>query len=314
MDSNNTSAMTELNFACNRHRILCQQLYVPSLQVSAMVHIVLNALLAVTAVLGNGLIFAAYYQNQTLRKPANTILLSLAATDFLTGAISQPLFIYEKIVMLGSCAETICVIIKISRFFILLLIGATLFNLSVTTLDRYIAICHSFRYPELVTNSRVRKLSSILWFVAVCASLLAFFISRVNRVGVVILCTNMIFIGVLYFKIYRAIRRIETNAVAAVNEPEEARKARERKSAKAVAIIIGLLILCYVPMVLTGIVSILNGGKIFVVKEHMLLFGSTAAFSNSTLNVLVYYWRNEEMRVAMLKVIKKITRRFNNEV
>ena len=316
MDSVNSSAISEINFACNRQRILCQQLYVsPSLQASAIVNIVLNALLAVIAVLGNGLIFAAYYQNQTLRKPVNTIQLSLAATDFLTGAICQPLFIYEQIIMLGICTAFVCVIMKNMTFFALLLFQATLFNLSVTTLDRYIAVCHSLRYLELVTNSRVIKLLSSLWLIALCSP-----ISRETMLkeagisfGVAIIITN-IFIGVLYFKIHREIRRIEANAVVAMNETEEERKARQRRSAKTVAIIIGLLILCYVPIVFAGIsyVSLFNGN--FVVSETLFLFGFTAAFSNSSFNVVVYYWRNEEMRAAMLKVIKKMTQKFTNDV
>ena len=67
----------------------------------AVITIVFNVPLAFTAVFGNGLIFAAYYQTgESFRKPVNMILVSLAITDFLTGAVSQPLYIYELILLL----------------------------------------------------------------------------------------------------------------------------------------------------------------------------------------------------------------------
>ena len=287
---------------------------------SAVITIVFNALLAFTAVLGNGLIFAAYYQTESLRKPVNTILLSLAITDFLTGAVTQPLYIYELVLLLTNCTETLCTVRSIRNFFMLFLLGATLLNLSLTTLDRYIAILHSLRYLELVTNSRVITLAGVLWFVWIVLPIAGMLSSKVSLAALVIVISNVIFISILYFKIFREIRRLEADSVAAANEPEEVRNARERKSAKTVAIILGLLFLCFVPMIIFLLYSLViflfvrGGSYVMLMKRKLFYFATTIASSNSSLNVAVYVWNNSEIGTAILKVISTVTRRCRNEV
>ena len=303
--SNDTNAV-ERTFSCARQRILCQNLYPPSLYGHVMANIVVGVLLTVTAVLGNGLVFAAYYYTPSLRKPANTILLSLAATDFLSGVILQPLYVYEKSHWFGSCTVTFCTAANFEKFFMLFFIGATLMNLSVTTLDRYIAVCRPYQYLELVTNSRVRKLLVSLWFVWMVASAVSAFFRNVTMLLTVVTSSNLIFISFLYVIIFREIHRLETNAVTTA---QEATNARERKGAKTVAIILGLLVVCFAPFIFFGGIAAMK--KEFITKEIVLLYASNAAFSNSSFNVFVYYWRNEDMRAAMLKVIRKITQRCN---
>ena len=315
----NNSTIAEPAFVCNYQKTMCQESYRSSMYISVVITIVFNVLLAFTAVLGNGLIFAAYYQTESLRKPVNTILLSLAITDFLTGAVSQPLYIYELVLLLTNCTETLCTVRSIRSFFMLFLLGATLLNLSLTTLDRYIAILHSFRYLELVTNSRVITLAGVLWFVWILLSIAGVLSSNISLAALVIVISNVIFISILYFKIFREIRRLEADSVVAANEPEEVRKARERKSAKTVAIILGLLFLCFVSMIIYLLISLVIfltlGGKTYLTfKTILFYFASTIASSNSSLNVAVYVWNNSEIQTAMLRIIRSVTRRCRNEV
>ena len=274
--SNDTNAV-EQTFACNRQRILCLNLYHPSLNGHAIVNMVLGVLLTVTAVLGNGLVFAAYYYAPSLRKPANTILLSLAATDFLSGAISQPLFIYEKSHWLGSCTKTICTTIELEKFFMLFLIGATLINLSVTTLDRYIAVCRPYKYLELVTNSRARNLLISLWFVWMIFSVVGTVFRETKLLFTIVISSNLIFISFLYVIIFREIRRLETNAVTTAEEATNSRESR--KGTKTVAIILGLLVLCFLPM-LAYVVIVARMPK--ERREFFLFYASNAAFSGET--------------------------------
>lgn len=189
-------------------------------------------------------------------------------------------------------------------------------NLSVITIDRYIAIFHSFKYEELVTNSRVVKLLIFLW-----SSWIIIFVFiktlrlNVKRFIAVLIGSNIIFICISYFKIFREIRRLEANVVVPGNEPEEVKKSRERKSAITTAYIIGLLLVCFLPKVLLGLVVPSFQGTIdlFIVRKQFLV-STTLALSNSSLNVLVYGWKNSEMKVAMLKVIRAVTQKFSNEV
>ena len=175
--------------------------------------------------------FAAYYYTPSLRKPVNTILLSLAATDFLSGAISQPLFIYEnwprRSHLLGSCTKTICTAATLEKFFMLFLIGATLINLSVTTLDRYIVVCRPYKYLELVTNSCARNLLISLWFVWMIFSVVGTVFRETKLLFTIVISSNLIFISFLYVIIFREIRRLETNAVTTAEEATNSRESRK---------------------------------------------------------------------------------------
>ena len=311
ISTNNSSIEHKiLKFACSLEQHVCNELYHSAMYSSTVVTIVFNALLAVIAVLGNSLVFTAYYHSETLRKPVNMILLSLATTDFLTGAVSQPLYIFENILMISNCTKIVCVVNKIRAFFMMYGLGVTLTNISVITFDRYIAILHSYRYPELVTDDRVKKLLVSLWLAWSSFSVLGdiYWRKRIQAAGTVI--SNVIFVFILYFKSFR---RLETNAVASGNDTEEARKARERKTAKTMAIVLGLFFVCYAPMLIYLVLEFFSSSKsTLVVRKKLFFVASTASFANSSMNVFVYYWRNEEMRSAMLKVIKKITQKCNN--
>ena len=311
--TNNSSAEHKI-FACSFGKSRCNEQYRSAMYSSIVITSVFNTLLAVTAVLGNSLVFAAYYHSETLRKPVNMILLSLAATDFITGAVTQPLFIFENILIISNCTKVICVVNKLKVFFLLYVQGATLINISIITFDRYIAILHSYRYPELVTDNRVKKFLVGLWLVWTSFSILGVtYLEQTAIVAGVTVTSNVLFVFILYFKLFREIRRLETNAVASVNDPEEARKARERKTAKTIAIVLGLLFVCYGPLLIYLFVAMFLSSELtMVVRNKMFFVAATVLFSNSSLNVFVYYWRNEEMRSAMLKVIKKITQKCNS--
>ena len=310
--STNNSSTEHKIFACSfQHK--CNEGYRSAMYRSSVVTIIFNALLAVTAVLGNSLVFAAYYHSETLRKPVNMILLSLAATDFLTGAVTQPFFIFENILLIYNCTKIVCVVSKIRKFLMIYGLGATLINISVITFDRYIAILHSYRYPELVTDNRVKKFLVSLWLV--WSSFLVLWVTYLNKaiLGAVTVTSNVIFVFILYVTIFREIHRLEANAVAAANDTEEARKARERKTAKTMAIVLGLLFVCYAPMLIYLVLEFFFlSESTLAVRKKLFSVASTASFANSSMNVFVYYWRNEEMRSAMLKVIKKITQKCNN--
>ena len=282
--------------------------------------IIANALLALTAILGNGLIFYVHYKYESLRKPANRILLSLAATDFLTGLITQPFFIYERLLISSGCTQHICLVIYMRALIVLFLSGATQFNLSATTLDRYIAIFHGMRYPEIVTNERVTKVLWILWFLWIgCVVLTLMRYLGLWLLATSAVCIHVAFISTLNFMIYREIKRTRLEPVLA-NDAERVRRARERKGVETLAIILGLLFLCYVPAIIFLLVfyfHLLRKPRTIdneVVIQQLFSISTTFAFANSSLNVFVYFWKNSEIRTAIQKVLRPLYQRFQTEV
>ena len=285
----------------------------------AIAVIVFNALSALTAILGNGLLFLVYYKTRSIRKPANTILLSLAVADFLTGAVSQPLFICEKLLMLFNCTSPVlCVIQSLKKLFMIGLFEATVVNLSLASLDRYVAVFYSFRYVELVTNSRVVKVFLAAWAFVIGLAIVNVINLTVYVPLIIIIPPNMLLICILYFRIFKEIRRLEANPVVSANEAEEQRKARERKSAKTVAMVLGVLLICYLPMLsFLAFFVVQRFGfrktEVLIIQRNLYIAITFTAL-NSSLNVFIYYWKNTEIRSAILKVLRPITQRLVHTV
>ena len=315
VDMEGAANNTNFSESCYRYRLSCSGAVGPSLVSYIVANMVLSAVLAVAAVLANGLVFAAYYYSESLRRPAHVLLLSLAATDLLTGAIAIPVFIAKNILLISGCFKAICTLEIIEKQVILSLVGSTALNLSAITLDRYLAVCHSFAYPELVTNARVKVAVCLSWlcWTAVSVLWMAAMAWKPAKLFVAVLAISVIFVSGLYLGIYRELRRVKSNQQNTQPSALEIEQgAQQRKSVRTLGYIFGLLFCCFIPMIVHMIVQ--PTYKRFEANVISLLFASNAAFSNSSLNVFVYYWRNEEMRHAIRKVLSKIRQKFHNQV
>ena len=321
MAANNSSRVPQPKITpqeCEDRLVLCLEVYRAALYNTHIAIAVVNSLLAVTAVLGNGLVFAAFYFSESLRRPAFTILMSVALTDFLTGAVSQPRHIYVLMKTMFSCPEYVCVVDWIGSFSEIFLFGATIMNLSVITIDRFIALFRTYQYEELVTNSRVIKLLLFLWATwGVVVACMAVFRLTIALVIGVFLLLNVIVICTLYFKILREVRRLNSNLVVPANEPQAAKTARETKAAVTTGYILGALFLCFLPMLITTLIAprFMDGSITHKLRARKAFLISNSCYvANSSLNVLIYGWKNNEVRNAMRKVFRMIRQKLMNEV
>ncbi|KAL5104435.1 Alpha-1A adrenergic receptor [Taenia crassiceps] len=111
------------------------------------------------------IIVALLHSKKYLARQTRIFLLNVALIDFLTGlCIVPPLTVVE----ISNNANAY------ARFFYFywltvggLLVNARVLALVVVALDRYLAICHSIRYPDLLAFSRARLSLMLSWGLAV---------------------------------------------------------------------------------------------------------------------------------------------------
>ena len=116
-----------------------------------------------------------------------------------------------------------------------------------------------------------------------------------------------------YVRIYVVARKmmLEGNKVHSNIDQESCRNPmvflRELKMAKTYVLIVSLCFLCYLPMVvLHGIGNIVSqDDKRADSLENAIAWGNTFISFNSTLNCLIFFWRNREMRKESSKILKK---------
>ncbi|XP_030613328.1 trace amine-associated receptor 13c-like [Archocentrus centrarchus] len=126
---------------------------------AVLLHIVLSCIALITAALNLLVIMSVSYFRQ-LHTPSNSILLSLAVSDFLVGLLLMPLEIFRNTTcwILGDrmCSLYIYLIGSIT--------GASIGNIVLISVDRYVAICDPLHYPTRITVGRIKLSVCLCWF------------------------------------------------------------------------------------------------------------------------------------------------------
>ena len=115
---------------------------------------------SVLAVIGNFLVIVAILWNRKLRTVYNFLFLNLAAADMLQGAIAMPLRLADQLNQTDNRPLIPClVVIPLTVF----LFGASNFNPTLISLDRYLALTRPFLYPTFAEPRKVAFTIAVSW-------------------------------------------------------------------------------------------------------------------------------------------------------
>ena len=161
---------------------------------------------ALLIIIANGLVLVLFVKRPQLRTPANYVLFSLAACDFMTGIINIPLFIIVAF-------TPVIVSIK-SRFYMTVLVGmcnnftaiSACYHILAATTEKYLAIIWPVSH-RLMTRKTVFKVIAVVWVVSFILAFIPF--SWVNmednvklELGHVISCLVAVFLLPYVFMMY----------------------------------------------------------------------------------------------------------------
>ncbi|XP_030614948.1 trace amine-associated receptor 13c-like [Archocentrus centrarchus] len=134
---------------------------------AVLLNIVLSFISLITAALNLLVIISASHFRQ-LHTPSNILLLSLAVSDFLVGLLLMPLEIIRNTAcwVLGDlmCSVYLCLTNNI--------VCASIGNIVLLSVDRYVAICDPLHYPTRITVVRVKLSVCLCWFYSTVYSVL----------------------------------------------------------------------------------------------------------------------------------------------
>ncbi|XP_030613180.1 trace amine-associated receptor 13c-like [Archocentrus centrarchus] len=134
---------------------------------AVLLNIVLSFIILITAAL-NLLVIISVSHFRQLHTPTHIILLSLAVSDFLVGLLLMPLEILRNTMcwVLGDLMCSVFVYLTVN------ITCASIGNIVLISVDRYVAICDPLHYPTRITVVRVKLSVCMCWFYAVfCSSL-----------------------------------------------------------------------------------------------------------------------------------------------
>lgn len=298
----------------------------PSIHHILMGVCVANGLLSPVAVLGNGLVLVVILKFPSLHTISNILIFALATTDILVGLVVQPSFVVyisSKLKLDFSCEALMSYLF--SEIFCL---GLSILMLCLVCCDRYLAIMFPYKYLNRATKSRVMKTVVICWsvwlaFNVICRALRVKNDEFFSPVASVVITASFSLNIVLNFKIFRVVKLHKRQILAhkqvilglktrgsleGSGQETDIPRARlhDTRLAVTVLLISGVLILCYLPLMLTSVADmIVDRDDLF---DHVIYpLAETVAFINSSLNPFLYCLRFKELRRKVSQVLKITT-------
>ncbi|XP_048037734.1 trace amine-associated receptor 13c-like [Megalobrama amblycephala] len=261
------------------------------------------SLLSAWTVFLNLLVIISISHFKKLHTPTNLIILSLAVADLLMG-LAMPIDATRLIETCWYFGDTFC------GLFIMilgLLFSASLSNLVLIAVDRYVAVCHPLLYPQKITTTKTLASICLSW---VCFSTYNTSIVINNRYSDTSLRTDMcygecsvmmgfawtvsdmilsfIFPCTLIITLYLRIFCVVHQQVKVINSlmnggkcvmEGSVRRKSESKAALTLGIIIIVYLLCFIPYYICSI-SVTSSTTINILTWVL--------YANSGLNPLVY--------------------------
>uniref|UniRef100_A0A7E4W9Q2 G_PROTEIN_RECEP_F1_2 domain-containing protein n=1 Tax=Panagrellus redivivus TaxID=6233 RepID=A0A7E4W9Q2_PANRE len=136
--------------------------------VIAVIIIFLVSLLILATIIGNAMVCLAVLMVRKLKQqPANLLLISLAVADFSVGLFVMPIALVSIIEDHWILGEVVC------RFWTsadLTLCTASILNLCMISVDRYLVVTRPLRYAVMRTSKRILFYIAIVWIGALLVS------------------------------------------------------------------------------------------------------------------------------------------------
>ncbi|XP_053343147.1 trace amine-associated receptor 13c-like [Clarias gariepinus] len=287
----------------------CVHFSCPKRSVSPAVYILLyvcSAAVVLLTVCGNLLIMISVFHFKQLHTPANTLVLSLAVSDFLVGIFAMPLMLIWTIESCWIFGRVFCTIYWLISG---LLIIST-YNIAQIAVDRYLALSNPFLYMAIVSVRFTRVVIVFNWCVVMGYTIAILYFNGnfkssvmcpgecflfINEVWSVIdLLFSFIFplsvIIILYTQVFviakkhaTAIRDLNNHTRPKTQKITSHSMKSERKAAKVLSILVSVFLACLFPYFIYTLL-----GNIIEIQTAAFYYVSILFYLNSTINPFIY--------------------------
>ena len=276
----------------------------------------INSVCCVVGVFGNGLVLLAIVRNPTLRSVPDLLIFSLSLADLIVTAIYLPLYISNVL-----CYQTMMdnTTFRMTKSFVgHLAMLASIAGILGITIDRLTAIRWPLRYPKLITKKFAFTYIPFAWLLsAAIATAYSFFKPDhlfLSTYCLVLLLTTIVMYSYI-LKIANRVAHVQRKRMQTMRYREEghqnqetenyqverkfAKIFKERKAVKTFAIVIGVFVITWIPLIVYTIV---------VSKEDSsfrsgFLWVETFSLWNSFINPFIYFARSKRYRTMALHML-----------
>lgn len=281
-------------------------------------NVVLHWILSASAIIGNSLVIYLVTFRQRLHSTANWFVLSLAVADFFVGATFFPYY--------RACKDKACAQRHIHWLCVDLFLCASVTNLCLMTVDRYIAIVKPLKYLIVMTPRRALLAIFAAWCIPIVTALLPLswtystmspaygaIIWKLFTIATLVVygIAPCVFLPLAIIRILLIVRRcrLERSAVMAqldFNYSESRRRRqlcpeKEISSTRLIVAVVAMFLVCYVFGGGVRIASIFSQHQ---PPEAVLVISSILILTNSAANPVAYGLLKRDFKRELLKCLK----------
>lgn len=269
---------------------------------------VFTTVLPILSIGGSSLLLIVITKYSQLRRvPSNLLLASLAVADLLIGLLVQPL---HGVACVCTLIGKKCSSISLSNvhFYVgSLLTYSSCLNIAVITIDRYICIVESLRYHAIMTKARAIQAIIISWAISAvlpATPLIPSYPLTLIKVSQIILMSAVLSVIIFcYIKISSISRRHKKNICCQMQAVTRGPVRQDFKSVNTVFLVVGAVILSYVPLLAVQVCLTFNVMKYQAKILHP--FAVTFYLLNSSLNPLIIFFRSRKIHRFLSRLLKR---------
>ena len=275
----------------------------------------LNVPLAVATTFANLVVLLAMRRVTSIRLPSKLLLCSLVLTDLGAGSVVQPQWA-ALLALRGTYPDLVqCPLYKSFAVTTSTLGTASILTLAAISLDRYAALFFHLKYQQIVTTRRVCAVLAFIWTLALLLALASLWDHKLwNGSVATVLAVAYLVIFVTCIKIYRRLRVQQIQPQAPDQTQQQAGNTlnmeRYRRTASVIMLVFVLLLICLLPF--WCLFSLRAAPGKTALTECLFQFSCTLVFLNSFLNPFVYCLRLPEIRIEVVKQLRKLLCRSNS--
>ena len=289
--------------------LICSPSLAGGLQRQSIYFTAVHILLSLMALSGNFLILVALHKESPLHPPSKVLYRCLAATDLLVSIVSQP-FTASYWMSLVHEEWYLCRFAYMPTYittYTLCLVS--LLTTAAISMDRLLALLSGLRYRQIVTLKRTYCMVATFWVLFVVACLCYILDYRIDMWYSRIIIPSCLIISVAsYTKIFCVLSHHQAQVQGFIqqqqNQPNALNMARYKKAVYSALWVQLVLVSCYVPIGVSGIVIASSN----TYSSNLIVTWGVAlvlVYFNSALNPVLYCCRIREMRQAVKQTIKQ---------
>ena len=186
--------------------------------------------------------------------------------------------------------------------------GVSVLTLTAISADRLLALLLGLRYRQVVTLKRTYIVVIAIWVVSTVYSAMEFWNPLITLWGAILVLSMCLVIACFsYTKIFFTLRHHQNQMQGHIQQPNQTNELNIARYKKAVSSAIWLqltLVACYLPFnIVVGLTSY-SGLPLHLF--YAWVYTSTLVYLNSSLNPILYCWKQEEIRQAVKNTIRQV--------